>query len=73
MAKENLIPLNVRIPRTLKELMKQYINLDAHKDLSELTRDALREKIKKDAPELYQQLFQKDSNHHSSPSKKVAK
>jgi len=37
--------------------MKEYIDLDAHKDLSELTRDALREKIQRDAPELYRDLF----------------
>ena len=55
---ERLVQLNVRIPRTLKKLMKKYIELNAHKDLSELTRDALREKIQRDAPDLYRQLFQ---------------
>ena len=54
--------LNVRLPINLKELMKNYVALDAHKDISELTRDALREKIKRDAPELYAELFkQKDA------------
>jgi len=54
---KRLVALNVRIPRTLKQLMKEYIELDAHKDLSELTRDALREKIQRDAPVLYKKLF----------------
>ena len=49
--------LNVRLPINLKELMKNYVALDAHKDISELTRDAIREKIRKDAPELYAELF----------------
>lgn len=54
---QKLVALNVRIPRTLKQLMKEYVALNAHKDLSELTRDALREKIQRDAPRLYKKLF----------------
>lgn len=57
MKNNGMIALNVRIPRNLKDLMKEYIALDAHKDLSELTRDALREKIQREAPELYKKLF----------------
>ena len=56
--KEKLVPLNVRVPRTLKKLIKDYIELNAHKDVSEFTRDALREKIQRDAPNLYKQLFE---------------
>jgi len=58
MTKENMIPLSVRVPPSLKKLAQKFVDLDAHKDVSELTRDALREKIKHDAPELYAQLFQ---------------
>jgi hypothetical protein len=58
MIQERLVQLNVRVPRTLKRLMKKCIELDTHKDLSEFTRDALREKINRDAPNLYQELFQ---------------
>ena len=54
---EHMAQLNVRIPQNLKKLMKKYVELDAHKDLSELTRDAIREKIQKDAPHLYHNLF----------------
>ena len=57
MKKEKLVALNVKVPQTLKDLMRNYVALDAHKDISELTRDALREKIKRDAPELYSKLF----------------
>ena len=56
---EKLVQLNVRVPRNLKNLMKEYVAMDAHKDISELTRDALREKIKRDAPQLYNGLFGK--------------
>lgn len=62
MTEEKLVQLNVRVPRTLKVLMREYIALDAHKDLSELTRDALREKIQRDAPGLYEKLFEKESS-----------
>jgi len=58
LVEEKLVSLNVKMPKTLKDLMRKYVDMDAHKDLSELTRDAIREKIQKDAPELYKQLFQ---------------
>lgn len=64
MVKENMIALNVRIPPSLKWLMNRYLALDTHKDLSELTRDALREKIKRDAPQLYTDLFQQKEDQN---------
>ena len=57
MKKEKMIPLSVRVPPSLKELAEKFVALDAHKDVSELTRDALREKIRREAPELYAELF----------------
>jgi len=57
MSDGRMVQLNVRVPQNLKKMMKEYVELDAHKDLSELTRDALREKIQRDAPHLYQSLF----------------
>lgn len=54
---EKLVALNVRVPKTLKKLIREFIELDAHKDISEFTRDALREKIQRDAPDLYYKLF----------------
>jgi len=56
-----MVPLNVRVPRSLKDLMNHFIGLDTYKDISELTRDALREKIKRDAPVLYAELFRGNS------------
>jgi len=57
MVKERMIALNVRIPPSLKALITRYIELDTHKDASEFTRDALREKIRQDAPEIYAAQF----------------
>jgi Arc/MetJ-type ribon-helix-helix transcriptional regulator len=61
MSDEKMVQLNVRVPQNLKKMMKEYVGLDAHKDLSELTRDALREKIQRDAPHLYRNLFREET------------
>ena len=61
MAKKELVNINVRVPRALKELIEEYVKCDLHANLSEFTRDALREKIQRDAPELYKQLFKEAS------------
>lgn len=58
MAKKELVNLNVRIPETLKELLERYVAVDMHTNISEFTRDALREKIQRDVPEFYRLLFQ---------------
>jgi Arc/MetJ-type ribon-helix-helix transcriptional regulator len=55
--KKEMENLNVRIPTTLKELMEKYVALDCHTNISDSTRDALRKKLQKDAPQLYKQLF----------------
>jgi len=47
-----------RVPRTLKELIQKIVSLDAHLNEADFVRDAIREKIQRDAPELYKQLFQ---------------
>lgn len=54
---EKSVHIVVRIPRPLRKLIEQHLKLDTHKDLSEFVRDALREKIWKEAPELYSKLF----------------
>ena len=65
MAKNELVNINVRIPKALKELILKYVKCDLHTNLSEFTRDALREKIQRDAPELYRQLFKEASKNDS--------
>jgi hypothetical protein len=37
--------------------MEQFIERDAHMGLSELVRDSIREKIRREAPDLYLKLF----------------
>ena len=47
----------VRVPVTLRRLVEEHLKKDTHMDLSEFTRDALREKISREAPELYKSVF----------------
>ena len=49
--------ISTRIPCTLKKLIHRFVILDAHLNESDFIRDAIREKIQQDAPELYRQLF----------------
>ena len=49
--------ISLRVPLTLKELIQEFIARDTHINESDFVRSAIREKIKSDAPELYQNLF----------------
>ena len=49
--------ISARVPIPLKKLIAKYISLDTHINESDFIRDALREKIQKDAPELYHGIF----------------
>lgn len=49
--------MGLRISKTLVELIKEYIELDTHMNVSDFVRDAIREKLKKDSPELFLKLF----------------
>jgi hypothetical protein len=62
---EKDVRITFRAPATLRDLVKEYIELDAHMNESEFYRDAAREKIQHDAPNLYEKLFQ--------PEKEAAK
>jgi len=55
---KELVPVCFRIPRKLKELIEKYLTLDLHANQTEFFREALREKIQQDAPQLYKKLFE---------------
>jgi len=57
-AKGDLVNLNVRVPRALKELIQKIVEYKLHANISEFARDALREKIQRDAPELYRKFYE---------------
>jgi len=54
---KNDVIVAARIPRTLRQLMQEFIKRSAHMGFSELIRDAVREKIQREVPELYARLF----------------
>jgi len=56
---EKDVRITFRVPTTLRDLVKDYIECDTHMNESEFYRDAAREKIQRDAPDLYRKLFQK--------------
>jgi Arc/MetJ-type ribon-helix-helix transcriptional regulator len=59
MAKEKDVRITFRAPVTLRDLVREFISLGAHMNESDFYRDAAREKIQREAPELYKKLFQK--------------
>ena len=50
--------INVSIPQTMKDLIEEFVSMDTHMNLSEFVRDAIRQKLQKDAAHLYKQLFE---------------
>lgn len=57
MEKQKDAVVAARVSQTLKQLIQKYIAQDTHMNESELIRDAVRQKIQKEAPDLYRQLF----------------
>ena len=51
--------IGVKLPLTMKKLVGRVIELDTHISESEFVRAAIREKITREAPDLYQALFKK--------------
>jgi len=51
--------VSVRLSKRFKKIVERYIKVDLHKDISEFIRDAMREKIQRDAPLLYDELFKR--------------
>ena len=59
--KKDVEVITVRMPRSLIELINKYILVDTHQNRSEFIRDAVREKIRRDFPELFKELLNKES------------
>jgi hypothetical protein len=55
------VKITFRAPANLRELVKQYVNLDLHMTESEFYRHAAMEKIMRDAPALYRKLFKQST------------
>jgi Arc/MetJ-type ribon-helix-helix transcriptional regulator len=57
---ERMTQVSFRIPKSLKEIIERFVAQDCHVNPSDFFREALRDKIKAEAPELYAQLFKAD-------------
>jgi Arc/MetJ-type ribon-helix-helix transcriptional regulator len=53
----HMTQVSFRIPKSLKDLCEKIVAKDCHVNISDFFREALREKIKIEAPELYAQLL----------------
>jgi Arc/MetJ-type ribon-helix-helix transcriptional regulator len=62
---EELEVISVKVTKPLFELIKEYIKLDAHVTLSDFVRDAIRDKIKNDAPWLYEKMLKRNMEEGS--------
>jgi len=56
MSKET-VNINVRVTPTLKNIIEKYVDQDTYINVSEFARDALREKIRRDAPQFFEKMF----------------
>jgi len=55
MSKET-VNINVRITPTLKKIIEKYIDSDTYINMSDFARDALREKIRREAPWVFKEI-----------------
>ena len=65
---EHMTQVSFRIPKSLKELVEKFVAQDCHVNPSDFFREALRDKIKTEAPELYAQLFKEKKPVEASAS-----
>ena len=60
MSRTKTIATRVTIP--FAKLIDKYLEKDCHVTPADFIRDAIREKIRRDAPNLYDNLFKENSN-----------
>jgi metal-responsive CopG/Arc/MetJ family transcriptional regulator len=62
MNEEELQVVSVKVTKPLYDIIKKFLDLDAHVTLSDFIRDAIRDKIKSDAPWLYEEMLKKSKS-----------
>jgi len=55
------VVLSCRVTERFAQLVKKFCSLDSHLNAADLLRDSLREKIVKEAPKLYAEMFEQHS------------
>ena len=48
--------LTARVPAKLRQILKAHVSRDTHMNESEFLREAVREKLQREAPDLYKKL-----------------
>ena len=59
MKSQKLIVVSTRITESLAHIIEKYLQLDAHVTTADFIRDDIREKLKRDTPDLYNSMFRK--------------
>jgi len=49
--------VSAKVPASLRAMMEEFVRRDAHLNISDLIRDAVREKILREAPDLYKEYL----------------
>ena len=52
------VVVGAKIPPAMKVVIDKFLTHDMHISISDFVGDAIREKIRRDAPQLYSELFQ---------------
>jgi len=60
--KRRLVNLNVKIPATMKRILLEFVKNDLHVNISEFAREALREKLQREAPGFYKLLLSEEGD-----------
>jgi Arc/MetJ-type ribon-helix-helix transcriptional regulator len=63
------VVVSVKLTKPLYELMEKYLQLDAHVSKSDFVRDAIREKLRKDAPWLFEEMLQLQTSKKGASKK----
>jgi len=58
MKNSKLIVVSTRVTKPLAKAIEKYLQIDAHVTPADFIRDAIREKLKRDVPHLYQKMLQ---------------
>ena len=54
--------ISLRVPISLKKLISKIVEQDTHLNESDFIREAIREKIRRDAPNFYASIFKEVEN-----------
>jgi len=58
MRNPKLVVVSTRVTKPLAKVIEEYLQVDAHVTPADFIRDAIREKLKRDVPDLYQKMLQ---------------